>query len=374
MRAVRVERFEVLVIDVPMRVTVEHAMARRETARNVLVALHGGGLTGWGECCPRPYVTGETVEGAVEALEQRILPRVAALEPDSFPAAAEALAVELEGLPRDEHAAFCAAELAFLDLCGQHFDASAGSVLGPVVARDAAYSGILATTDPRRAGKACCYMRLFGVGAVKVKVDRDLDRNLALLRIARRRLGKKCSLRVDVNGDWDADEAVRQLEAMRPFALEAVEQPCPPADLDAMAHVTAAGVVPVVADESLCSADDARTLIERRACDIFNIRIAKNGGLINAGRLEALAKKNGLRCQLGALVGETGILSAAGRHFATRRDGLLWCEGSYGSLLLKETIMAPDLTLRRGARGPALEGTGLGVAPLPERLERYRCR
>jgi muconate cycloisomerase len=374
MPAVRVERFEVFVIEVPLRMSVEHAMARRDVARNVLVALHGEGRTGWGECCPRPYVTGETVEGAVAVLTERILPRLAALDIASFSEAVEALSGELDALPRDEHAAFCAAELALLDLCGHVFHESAGSVLGPVVKPTAHYSGILATTDLRRAGKRCCYMRLFGVRAVKVKVDADLDRNLALLRIVRRRLGKRCSLRLDVNGDWSADEAVRQLEAMRPFSVDAVEQPCPPDDIDAMAHVTAAGVTPVVADESLCSRADAETLIERRACDIFNIRIAKNGGLINSGRLEELARAHGLKCQLGALVGETGILSAAGRHFATRRSGQLWCEGSYGSLLLKETIMAPDLTLRRGARGPALEGDGLGVAPLPDRLERYRCR
>jgi muconate cycloisomerase len=130
--------------------------------------------------------------------------------------------------------------------------------------------------------------------------------------------------------------------------------------------------VPVVADETLCSLDDARVLIDRRGCDVFNIRISKCGGLVNAARLHDLAAAAGLRCQLGAQVGETGILSAAGRHYATRRDGLLWFEGSYGAILLEEDLTAPDITVGHGGRAPALRSPGLGVAPVPERLERYR--
>jgi L-alanine-DL-glutamate epimerase-like enolase superfamily enzyme len=138
-----------------------------------------------------------------------------------------------------------------------------------------------------------------------------------------------------------------------------------------MREVTAAGLVPVVADESLCSLEDARTLIRERACDVFNVRISKCGGLVNAGRIDRLAREAGLACQLGAQVGEAGILSAAGRHYATRSAGVRWCEGSYGKLLLEEDITDPDVTVGPGGMAPALEGVGIGVTPVAERLQRY---
>ena len=127
----------------------------------------------------------------------------------------------------------------------------------------------------------------------------------------------------------------------------------------------------MVVDESLCTHDDARRLIDANACDIFNIRVSKNGGLINAGRLHRLAREAGLRSQLGAQVGETGFLSAAGRHFATRFDDILWLEGSFAGFLLEKDIVEPDIVLGPDGRARALEGPGLGVEPIRSRLESY---
>jgi muconate cycloisomerase len=179
------------------------------------------------------------------------------------------------------------------------------------------------------------------------------------------------TLRIDANCAWNAKETLRQLEAMQAFSLTGVEQPVPGEDIAGMREVTAAGLVPVVADESLCSLEDARTLIREQACDVFNVRISKCGGLVNAGRIDRLAREAGLACQLGAQVGEAGILSAAGRHYATRSAGVRWCEGSYGKLLLEEDITEPDVTVGPGGVAPAIEAAGIGVTPEAERLQRY---
>ena len=114
-----------------------------------------------------------------------------------------------------------------------------------------------------------------------------------------------------------------------------------------------------------------RQLISRQACDIFNVRISKCGGLINAARIDRLAREAGLKCQLGAQVGEAGILSAAGRHYATRSAGVRWCEGSYGQLLLEEDLTDPDITVGPGGVAPALDSAGMGVIPVAERLQKY---
>jgi len=368
----KLTRFDIITVDIPMRQSVRHALAERNVARNILVAAHDekGGV-GWGECCPRPYVTGETIDSVKQDLTTTILPQLLGRELASFEAAADMLVPQLDSMARNQQAAFCAAELAVLDLAGNRFGTSAGMVLGPVQTPQVRYSGVIATDDIESVKQNAAFMAKFGVGDVKVKVGASLESNLEILTTARAILGDQVTLRIDANCAWSATETIRQLTAMQAFSLTGVEQPVPGEDIDGMRAVTAAKLVPVVADESLCSLEDARTLINEQACDVFNVRISKCGGLINAGRIDQLARAAGLACQLGAQVGEAGILSAAGRHYATRSQGVRWCEGSYGQLLLEEDITEPDITLGPGGMAPALEAHGIGVTPAPERLQRY---
>jgi muconate cycloisomerase len=368
----KIIRFDILTVDIPMRQAVRHALAERSVARNILIAAHSdSGTVGWGECCPRPYVTGETIDSVKQDLSTAILPPLIGQSFDSFDQVSSTLEPLLDAMARNQQAAFCAAELAVLDLAGKHFGISAGAVLGPIRSPQTRYSGVIATDELESVKQNAAFMAKFGVGDVKVKVGASLESNLEILKTARAVLGGEVTLRIDANCAWSADEAVRQLGAMQEFALTGVEQPVPGDDLDGMQAITAAKLVPVVADESLCSLQDAETLIRRRACDIFNVRISKCGGLINAGRIDRLARDAGLACQLGAQVGETGILSAAGRHYATRRQDIRWCEGSYGQLLLEEDITEPDVTVGPGGVAPALDTPGIGVTPVDDRLQRY---
>ncbi len=368
----KLTQFDIITVDIPMRHSVRHALAERNVARNILVAAYSdSGDIGWGECCPRPYVTGETIETVQQDLTNTILPQLLGCELDSFEQCSTLLVPLLDSMARNQQAAFCAAELAVLDLAGRHFGSSAGMVLGPVQAPQVRYSGVIATDDIESVKQNAGFMAKFGVGDVKIKVGASLEANLEILTIARAILGEQVTLRIDANCAWTAGETLRQLNAMQAFSLTGVEQPVPGDDLEGMRAVTAAKLIPVVADESLCSLDDAHRLIRAQACDIFNVRISKCGGLINAARIDQLARDAGLKCQLGAQVGEAGILSAAGRHYATRSAGVRWCEGSYGQLLLEEDITEPDVTVGPGGVAPALEADGMGVTLSAERLQRY---
>jgi muconate cycloisomerase len=114
-------------------------------------------------------------------------------------------------------------------------------------------------------------------------------------------------------------------------------------------------------DESLCGAVDAERAVAGGWCDLFNLRLSKCGGFIPSLRLAQLAKKAGLGYQLGCQVGETGILSAAGRHFATSVGGIRYTEGSYDRHLVWEDLTEEDLTFARDGTAPMLVGSGLGV-------------
>jgi L-alanine-DL-glutamate epimerase-like enolase superfamily enzyme len=159
---------------------------------------------------------------------------------------------------------------------------------------------------------------------------------------------------------------------MEKFSLTGIEQPVSADDFEGMAKVTAAKLVNVVADESLCSIADAEKLIEMKACDVFNIRVSKCGGLINSAAIHSMATEAGLSCQIGAQVGETAILSAAGRHLATRCKSIKWCEGSYGCFLLKHDISRQSMTLGLGGWAKSIVREGLGIDPIEKRIDKYK--
>ena len=115
---------------------------------------------------------------------------------------------------------------------------------------------------------------------------------------------------------------------MRPFRLSAVEQPLPADDLEGLRRVTAATTEQIIVDESLRTLAEAETLAQTRACDAFNIRVSKCGGLLRSARIARIAAENGLTCVVGAQVGESGILSAAGRHLAASLPAVRYLEGS----------------------------------------------
>src|SRR5256885_10983437 len=148
------------------------------------------------------------------------------------------------------------------------------------------------------------------------KKSNDLHKDLSALRILRRLLGSDADLRVDSNCAWTAEQALKTIARLRPYRISAVEQPLPGGDLQGMRRVTAATPELIVADESLRTVEDARALADMHACDAFNIRVSKGGGLLNSVRIARIAEGAGLVCIVGAQGGEGGILSAAGRHLA----------------------------------------------------------
>jgi muconate cycloisomerase len=127
-------------------------------------------------------------------------------------------------------------------------------------------------------------------------------------------------------------------------------------------------------DESLCSMIDAEHAEENDTCDLFNLRLSKCGGFLASLRLAQHAKRHQLGYQLGCQIGETAILSAAGRHFAASVKDLRYIEGSYDRHLVKEALAVENLTFGWGGWAPALEGPGLGIEIDPVALKRVTRR
>ena len=383
MRVVELTAFHVRI---PLKKPIRHASHVRTATDNVVVrCVLEDGTEGFGEGVPREYVTGETIDSCLDLLRRSDL--AAQLEPCPDVARAVLLAerLQLAPVPGDDrrcqgNAARCAAELAVLDAYCKHHRRPLTFVtsllaFGLNEPRDwVRYSGAIMSAQGFKAKLAAWMMRAYRFRQVKVKVGIAGQNDPERLRVIRSRLGKKIDVRVDANEAWAPAEAAERIRALEPFGISSVEQPVAHEHADALADVRRQVHTPIMLDESLCGMVDAERAVARGTCDLFNLRLSKCGGFIPSLRLAQFARQKGLSSQLGCQVGETAILSAAGRHFAASVAGLRYVEGSYDRHLVREALGTTDFTFGWGGWAPALPGPGLGVTVNPAALQRVTVR
>ena len=374
----RVESLEVLPLQIPFNRAFVHSKTSRSTSDSVVVRLTGSdGVKGYGEGLPRRYVTGEDIAGVVETLRGELGPEVMKLDFESGLGAVEQVRSFIEGrvgrVPRESgvvawNATLCALELALLDWTFKRSGESIATWLSPTRGH-VAYTGIIDASDPQEARAMAERYVLAGFRNLKVKVG--LDDDVSRVKAVREAAGEDVAIRVDANGAWSAPEAVEALNRLRMFRITTVEQPTPAADLEGMRRVREETGDTVIADESLVTLDDAFDLIREKACDVFNVRISKCGGLLASLRIAELALESGIRVQVGAQVGETSILSAAGRHLAAHLREVEYVEGSFGTHLLSGDITRDPVMFGYEGRGGLVSGPGLGVEVDDEALEGF---
>jgi L-Ala-D/L-Glu epimerase len=369
---------DVFAVKLPFRFAFKHSLASRSFSENIIVKIvladGTARFTGFGEGIPRDYVTGETVATSIAAIQKEFLPPLLGL---SFADAGELMSELLShfnalGLDhRPLGAAWCALELALLDALGQAQQEPLTNLLGGVrthANRGIRYGGVIPFGGRRSLLAVLIFYKCFGFKTVKLKVGSGLDRDLANLELARKILGDDVILRVDANCAWTLETAMAAVKAMRAFNVSSYEQPLPADDLEGLAKLTRAIPEQVVADESLCTVQQAKHLAAEKIVSAFNIRVSKVGGILAAGQIADIACQSGLAVHLGAQVGESGILSAAGRAFAASRELFDNYEGSNNFFLLKNDITDENLNVVWGGMGKLLPGHGLGVTVSADRL------
>ncbi|MFG0334718.1 MAG: dipeptide epimerase [Maioricimonas sp. JB049] len=362
-------------VRIPLRRPIRHASHTRTENDTLIVRCRlSTGEVGWGEGLPRQYVTGESIEDCLEILRQTpFRPQLDARIPSLTTAVEMLRDFRLEIAATDRRDCFgnsvrAAIELSILDAVARFEGvplARVTDVAGEPALRESRqnvqYSTAIMSVKPfKRRMQALAY-RLYGFRHCKLKVGVNGIDDTAVVRDCRRWMGQGIDLRIDANEAWRCSDLDEKLSPLLPFGISSVEQPVPHEEVDGLARYRERLDVPVMLDESLCSLTDARRAVDAGTCDLFNIRLSKCGGSLNSLELAALARKSGLGYQLGCMVGETGVLSAAGRHFASSVGGIRWVEGSFDRYLVREPLTDEDLTFGRGGWANALTGPGLGV-------------
>lgn len=370
---------KIYALRIPFVEAFAHTTKNRKFSDSFIVRLVAeDGTEGYGEGAARPYVTGETVETSVEHIKNQLFPAIREndyAEIETGIDALDALKLIAESLSAPDlsdgiiwNAARAAVESALIDCCLKRQKLSLGAILLPK-RNLVTYSGVITAGTIEKAVQHAKRFKFFGIRQLKIKIG-DAE-SVSRVAAIRQIVGDDISLRVDANGAYSVERAIEISNRLAPYKIDAIEQPIPRGELKDLAKVKNLSPIPVMVDESLVTVRDAEKLIEASACDFFNLRISKCGGIFETIKIARLAKQAGIRLQIGCQVGETAILSAAGRHLAAHLEEVEFVEGSFGNLLLAEDISRNSVNFGHGGRAPLLRGLGLGVEVREQILEKY---
>ena len=263
-----------------------------------------------------------------------------------------------------EPAAWCAVELAYLDLFGRERAQSVEELLGaPPVRGSFRYTAVVGDSDGETFDATVERYRRMGFSDFKLKLSGDMDRDREKLALVRKHEVPESRVRVDANNLWDdTGEAIRHLTELD-FAFFGIEEPVAADQLDALREVSRATGCRIILDESLVRVRQLELLLPDPETWILNVRVSKMGGVIRSLALLGRASELGLPVIIGAQVGETSLLTRAGLLVAAAAaDSLLGQEGAFGTFLLEQDVCEPPLMF--GAGG-TLDADTLGLASRP---------
>ena len=364
----RVEGFRVHVVHVPAKTTHSHGSGDVSGINAAILELSTDtGLTGWGEASPWPVFTG-TVEGSAAALHTYLRPHVLGEDPVQVTRLMHVADSVLVGNPE----AKAALECALLDLSGQIAGLSIAEMAGGISRKEVGLSFSVANPDFDADLEDVARLWDDGVRLFKMKTGFK-DHGFDLMRLERLRAlyGDEIGLRIDYNQGLAAHDAIRTVRDLEAFRPDFVEQPVKRHERAALAAITQAVDVPVMADESVFGVVDAVEGANMRVADIFSLKIMKSGGIRRCLEVAAVARAAGIGVYCGCMF-ETSIAHAAGMHLAAALPELtLGCEFYMSTYFASADITDPKLPVSDGkVRLP--QGAGLGVKPDPDALARHR--
>ena len=362
---------------IPVRVPIhEHLAIRAKGGTHavspfLLVKVHTEeGITGLGEVSCTPRWSGEDQVTAAHFIASIFQPLLAGQDPRDIEALTLRMRHALYGHPFTK----AAIEMALWDILGKSVGLPLYRLLGGPMREFVPTKWSISGVEPRRAAGIASWALEQGFRAMKVKVGIDDAQDIARVREVRSAIGPGIRLGVDANGAWTPAKAIDMLRRLADFDLWFAEQPVPPGDVEWLAEVRSAIDIPVIADESVYTPQDAAALARAGAADVFSIYVGKSSGIGPARRIAAVAEAAGLACTIGSNL-EMGIGSAAMIHLAmaTPAFGADWPCDIIGPLFYTDELLREPVPIRGGeARAP--QGPGLGVELDEEKISRYRVR
>jgi o-succinylbenzoate synthase len=197
-----------------------------------------------------------------------------------------------------------------------------------------------------------------GFKALKIKIGLDKNEDVERVRAVREAVGEDMIIRVDANQGYDVKTAIEVLNKIEPYNIEQMEQPVKWDDLVGLKNVKDNSPIPITADESVKTKEDALKIAEGKFADKINIKLMKCGGITKALEINRIAEEGGLETMIGCM-SENKISISAALHFVLSQKNVKYADlDSHFSLISDRTHSG--FTFENGFLVP-IENPGFGV-------------
>ena len=304
-------------ISVPLRTPFKTALRTVNSVEDVVVEIHTDcGAVGYGEAPPTGVITGDTTGAIIGAIQDHIAKNILGKDVDEF----EDLLQLVQKCIVHNSSAKAAVDMALWDLYGQLYQIPAYKLMGGAK-KQIVTDLTISVNDPEIMVRDALNALERGYDCLKMKVGVNPELDVARLSAVRNAVGKDVTIRIDANQAWTPKQAVKILNSMQELGLdiELVEQPVKAHDFEGLKYVTERSYVPVLADESVFSPEDAMTIMKMGAADLINIKLMKCGGLYNALKIASAAEVFGVECMIGCML-EAKIAVNAAVHLACAKN------------------------------------------------------
>ncbi len=233
-----------------------------------------------------------------------------------------------------------AIEMALLDAQGKRRNLTVGQLLGGTLVDRVPVLWTLASGNTLQDIEEAQHMlelRRHNVFKIKVGAN-DARKDVRHVCDIKKALGDTAKITVDVNQAWSESTCKYGLRAFQECGVDLIEQPLAKGNFEGMARVTQKYDMPIMADESVSTPEDALRMAKLGAGDVAALKIGKSGGPIECIKTAAVLEAAGIALYGGTLLEGTIGSVASAFTFATLRN-LEWGTELFGPLLLTDDIV-----------------------------------
>lgn len=348
-------KISIFPLTVPFKSKFSHASYERTYTESFFVKVTHGDDVGFGESCPRRYVTGETIESC-NLFTTKYSDDIAQIK------CINDLITWVNvnsALINSNPAAWCAIEIAIIDLFAKRAKLPASQILAlEQRTRKQVFSAIVGQNSLKKT----LLFRLMGFSDFKLKIGSSACLNWWAIKLTRLLGIPAKKIRLDANNLWSTPEEC--IDSLLPLkgSFWALEEPINAFDYEGMYKIANALSCKIILDESFLAATDILKFKHYKDSFIVNIRIAKLGGVLRA--IETIKQLNVLNIPfiLGSHVGETSLLGKVQQVvFQSCEHSPMAVEGGFSSWLLTRDPFQPQLKVGYGGKYPLAD---LKEAPL----------
>ncbi len=359
-----ISQVEIYKLRIPLIEPFITSLAYETHVENVIVVIRTEkGITGFGECSPYMPVNGESIDTCfiVGQYFAKLLKGKNALNIKEKLSAMDRLIYANTSIKS-------AFDIALHDIIGQHKEVPVYKLYGGKNNKELVTDYTVSLDTAEKMATDALKIKTQGYPAIKVKLGESTKKDVERIRMIREAVGNKIPVRIDANQGWSVKEAIETLKELDKYDIEHCEEPIARWNFMRMRKVKKNSPIPIMADESCGDAHDAERLLKLKACDMFNIKVGKAGGVFNAYEIVKLGDKAKMHMQVGAFL-ESRLGMTASAHLALCSDNIVHCDFDT-PLMFSEDIVSGGLTYHANGVMKVPDVPGLGASIEQSQLDK----